>query len=564
MDAQIRRQRTFDALKKLFLRESLNQPLILVFEDLHWIDTETQGFLDSVSESVASANLLLLVNYRPEYRHEWGTKTYYTQLRLAPLGKAEAEELLTFLLGNDHSLSDLKSLILEKTEGTPFFMEEVVQTLAEEEALSGERGNYHLETTPTELHISPTVQGVLAARIDRLTTEEKELLQQLSVLGRQFPVSLVEQIVPQSEADLYRVLASLQAKEFLYEQPAFPEVEYIFKHALMQDVAYGTVLQEQRKALHEQIGQAMETRYKDNVDEHYGALAHHYRRSENIEKAILYLGLAGDQAARRSAYTDAIGHLNEAIVLLHRLPETLERQQQEMKFQIILGTTFAAAKSYAAPEVEQALLRAQALCTSAEQLPQLPPVLYILRRLYSARGEMQKADEVAAQELRVAQQLDSSPVLLSAHTSQGNSSLWLGDFVRARTHLEEVAVLYKADQHQTLVALYGDDPGITSGGVHALALWSLGYPEQAFVQHQNTLQLANEFAHPFSLAWVLFTGAMVHQYRGARAVARERAEALEALCQEHGLPFFLTVGAVMRSWACMEQGDLAAGIAQIR
>ena len=205
MDAQIRRQRTFGALKKLFLRESLNQPLILIFEDLHWIDGETQGFLDSLTYSAASAQLLLLVNYRPEHKHEWRQKTYYTQLRLTPLGKSEAEELLTFLLGKDGSLAALKGLILERTDGTPFFMEEVVQTLAEDGALSGERGHYRLETTPTELHISPTVQGVLAARIDRLTAAEKELLQQLSVIGRQFPVGLVKAVVSQEADEVYRL-----------------------------------------------------------------------------------------------------------------------------------------------------------------------------------------------------------------------------------------------------------------------------------------------------------------------------------------------------------------------
>ena len=206
MDPQIRRRRTFEALKKLFLRESLNQSLILVFEDLHWIDSETQGVLDMLSESVASARILVLTNYRPEYRHEWGQKTYYTQLRLAPLGKEEAEELLTFLLGTDVSLKTVKPLILEKTEGTPFFMEEVVQTLAEEGALVGARGHYRLETSPTELHVSPTVQGVLAARIDRLETAEKELLQQLSVIGRQFPLDLVRKVVTEPEGELYRLL----------------------------------------------------------------------------------------------------------------------------------------------------------------------------------------------------------------------------------------------------------------------------------------------------------------------------------------------------------------------
>ena len=292
MDPQIRRRRTFEALKKLFLCESLNQPLLLVVEDLHWLDTETQGFLDLLNESVASARLLLLVNYRPEYRHDWGQKTYYAQLRLAPLGTDEAEELLSLLLGTDvgatgrSPLQALKQLILQRTEGTPFFMEEVVQTLVEEGALTGERGNYRLETTPRELHISPTVQGVLAARIDRLTQEEKALLQQLSVIGRQFPLSLIKHVVPQTETELHRVLSSLQRKEFLYEQPAFPESEYLFKHALTQDVAYGTVLHEQRKALHERTGQAMEALYRTSVGDHYTDLAHHYSRSGNAEKAV--------------------------------------------------------------------------------------------------------------------------------------------------------------------------------------------------------------------------------------------------------------------------------------
>ena len=246
MDPQIRRQRTFASLKKLFLWESLNQPLILIFEDLHWIDSETQGFLDVLSESVASARLLLLTNYRPEYRDEWGQKTYYTQLRLAPLGRAEAEELLDALLGtpggarHDSPLQSLKHLILDKTQGTPFFMEEIVQELVEQGVLGRTEVGAVLRDRPQEgahrgaplqgLHLPPTVQGTLAARIDRLAPDEKALLQQLSVIGREFPVSLIRRVLAQPEADLYHLLASLQRKEFLYEQPAFPEVEYLPQH----------------------------------------------------------------------------------------------------------------------------------------------------------------------------------------------------------------------------------------------------------------------------------------------------------------------------------------------
>jgi class 3 adenylate cyclase len=296
MDPQIRRRHMFDALKKLLLRESLNQPLILIFEDLHWIDSETQGFLDVLSESVASAHILLLVNYRPEYRQEWGHKTYHTQLRLTPFGQAEAEEFLTALLGDEGGatgqspLQALKQRILEKTDGTPFFMEEIVQDLYEQGVLErGAVGSRRAVPLPQDLHIPTTVQGVLAARIDRLAPEEKALLQQLAVIGREFSLGLVRQVIDQPEDDLHRLLSSLQRKEFLYEQPAFPDVEYLFKHGLTQEVAYNSVLIERRKALHEQIAQAIEQLFHDRLEEHYNVLAHHYQRSGNTEKAIKYI-----------------------------------------------------------------------------------------------------------------------------------------------------------------------------------------------------------------------------------------------------------------------------------
>ncbi|HEV8712103.1 MAG TPA: AAA family ATPase [Candidatus Binatia bacterium] len=302
MDPQIRKRRTFDAIKRILLRESLSQPVVLVFEDLHWLDSETQAFLLLLSEGVPTARLLLLVNYRPEYRHEWGSKTYYTQLRLAPLGKDEAQELLTALLGNAPSLQALKQLILAKTEGTPFFMEEIVQALIEEsvvvrDPLVRAKLRPGLSTghspsagracpAPTDVRLPPTVQGVLAARIDRLSAAEKELLQHLAVLGRQFPLGLVRQVVPQSEDELYSLLSALQSKEFLYEQPAFPEVEYTFKHALTQEVAYGSLLIERRKVLHERTGQGIEALLHDRLDQYYSELAYHYSRSGNTESAF--------------------------------------------------------------------------------------------------------------------------------------------------------------------------------------------------------------------------------------------------------------------------------------
>ncbi len=507
MDPQIRRRRTFDALRKLFLRESLNQPLLLIFEDLHWIDSETQGFLDVLSESVASARILLLVNYRPEYRHEWGSKTYYIQLRLAPFGRAEAEEFLDALLGapaigaiRESPLQALKQLILEKTEGTPFFMEEVVQTLAEEGVLHGERGNYRLEKAPAELHISPTVQGVLTARIDRLAAAEKALLHQLAVIGRQFPLSLVHQVVPQPEEELYGLLSSLQRKEFLYEQPAFPEVQYLFKHALTQEVAYGTVLQERRKVLHERTAQAIETLYHSKLEDHYSELAHHYTRSGNTEKAVEYLQLAGQQAVQRSTYAEASSHLTTALELLKTLPDTPQRTQQELTLQIALGVPLVATKGLATPEVEQIYTRARELCRQVGETPRLFPVLWGLWNFYLVRGELATACEMGEQLFTMARSIQDPSLLLEAHDALGTTLLFLGEFAPAREHLEQGIALYDPRQHHSLTFLYGgEDPGAVCLLWASWTLWMLGYADQALKRSQEALTLAHELADPYNL-----------------------------------------------------------------
>jgi class 3 adenylate cyclase/predicted ATPase len=564
MDPQIRRRRTFEALKRVFLRESLNQPLILVFEDLHWIDSETQGFLDTLSESVASARILLLVNYRPEYRHEWGQKSYYTQLRLVPLGREEAVELLTELLGTDPSLTAVQPLILAKTEGTPFFLEEVVQTLAEEGVVVGDRGHYRLAKAPTELHISPTVQGVLAARIDRLVPEEKALLQQLAVIGREFPVRLLHQVIPQAEEELSRLLASLQRKEFLYEQPAFPESEYSFKHALTQEVAYGTVLHERRKALHERTAQAMEEVYRTNVEEHYSELAHHYSRSGNTKKAVEYLGLAGQQAVQRSAYAEAISHLTAALELLTTLPETPERSQQELALQLTLGVPLQILKGEAAPEVGQTYNRILTLCEQVGETAQFFPALFGLWRFYFMRPDTQKARELAEQMLRLAQNSHDPSLLLEAHRALGVNLMQLGELRQGQRHLEEGIALYDIHKHRSHAVLYGIDPGVYCLCFAGWNLWYLGYPEQALKSTQDGLHLAHELAHPFTLAFALSITALFHQFRQEAATVREQVEATLTLSAEYGFAYRAAWATLLQGWALATQGHREEGIVRIR
>ncbi len=274
MDGQIKKRRTLDAIKRIVLRESLSEPLIVIFEDLHWIDSETQALLDLIVDGLATARILLLVNYRPEYRHEWGNKTYYIQLRLDPLAEESAEEMLAALLGSSKELVALKRLIIEKTEGNPFFMEEMVQNLFEENTLL-RNGEVKLAHPLSAIHVPPMVQAILAARIDRLPAEEKELLQTLAVLGIVCPLNLIRLAAVKSGDELAPTLHHLQAGEFIYEQPAFPEIEYTFKHALTQQVAYNSTLIERRKLLHERIAQAIEELVTNSLDDHLADLAYH-------------------------------------------------------------------------------------------------------------------------------------------------------------------------------------------------------------------------------------------------------------------------------------------------
>jgi class 3 adenylate cyclase len=334
LDPLQRRQRTLEAIKRLLLRESQVQPLVLIFEDLHWIDSETQAFLDSMIDSLPTAPLLLLVNYRPEYQHGWGSKTYYRQLRIDPLPPESAEELLLAALGDDASLQSLKQLLIERTEGNPFFMEESVRTLVETKVLAGERGKYRLTGSLEITGVPATVHAVLAARIDRLALEEKRLLQSAAVIGKDVPFVLLHAIAELSEDELRRDLGHLQAAEFLYETRLFPDLEYTFKHALTHEVAYGGVLQERRRSLHARIVEAIERLYPERLAEQGELLAHHTFHGGLWEKAATYLRQAGAKAADRSAYREAVSYFDRAIEALKHLPKSRQTIEQAIDIRI--------------------------------------------------------------------------------------------------------------------------------------------------------------------------------------------------------------------------------------
>jgi class 3 adenylate cyclase/tetratricopeptide (TPR) repeat protein len=463
LDPPQRRQRTLETLRRVLLRESQVQPLLLVFEDLHWIDSETQALLDRLIESLPTAHILLLVNYRPEYQHGWGSKTYYTQVRLDPLPPASAEAFLAGLLGDDLSLAPLLSLLLARTAGNPFFLEESVRTLVETAALVGTPGAYRLATPLQGMSVPATVPAVLAARIDRLAPDEKRLLQTAAVLGTDVPFALLRAIVDVPEAALHRGLAHLQAAEFLYETRLFPEPEYTFKHALTHEVAYGSLLLERRRVVHERAAQALETLFADRLEERYNELAHHYSRSGNTVKAVDYLQRAGQQAVQRSAHTNAVQQLTTALELLQALPDTPERAQRELAMRNTLGPAWMAIRGWAAPEVEATYTRAHQLCQQVGDTPQLFVALMGIGTFYMASGRLQVAHELREQLLTLAQRQQDSVFLLHAHLGLGAVLLWRGELAQARTHLEQGIRLYD-EQPLHSPAFAGMILGCVAGG----------------------------------------------------------------------------------------------------
>jgi class 3 adenylate cyclase len=401
-DPPQRRQRTLEAIKRLLLRESQVQPFLLVFEDLHWIDSETQSFLESLIESLPTARLLLLVNYRPEYQHGWGSKTYYTQLRIDPLPPESAEELLESLLGSDSSLAPLKELLISRTEGNPFFLEESIRTLVETKFLAGERGNYGLEKTLESTQVPATVQAVLAARIDRLPPQEKRLLQSAAIIGKDVPFPLLQAVAEQPEAELRGGLSILQASEFLYETSLFPDPEYTFKHALTHEVAYGSILQERRRVIHARVVEAIERLYPDRLTEQVERLAYHTSRGDLWEKAVDYLHQAGKKAASRSATQETIAYFEQALDTLKHFPQGHQTLEKAINLRVDLGPTLISMKGFGATEVEENYTRARVLCEQLGETPQLFPVLWGLARMYDVRGQLRVGQELGKQLLKLA------------------------------------------------------------------------------------------------------------------------------------------------------------------
>ena len=561
LDPLQRRRRTLEALKRLLLRESQVQPLLLVFEDLHWIDTETQAVLDLLVESLPTARVLVLVNYRPEYQHGWGSKTYYTQLRLDPLPPASAEALLQALLGDDVSLVPLTPLLMARTQGNPFFLEESVRTLVETGVLIGGRGAYHLAQPLDSLPVPATVQALLAARLDRLPPEDKRLLQTAAAIGTDVPWPLLQAIADTPEEALYRSLARLQAAEFLYETSLFPERAYTFKHALTHEVAYGSLLQERRRMLHVHIVEALEALTGDRLDDQVERLAQHALRGEAWEKALAYGRRAGDKAQTRSAYREAVVSYEQALVALAHVPDSRAATEQG----VALRRGFAGALNAlgeAPGRMLEHLHRAEALAQTLGDQRQLGRVYVDLTGAFWVAAEVDRAIVYGQRALTVAAALGDVSLQAQASLRLGQVYFFAGDYPRAMESLE-----------RNVRTLQGDRLHARVGPMHSVAASSrswlsrchaeLGAFTEGLATAEDGLRLAETVNHPLRLIEACRDVSIVYLRWGDVPRAIPMLERAMGLCQDWHVPLFSPWLATLLGLAYTLAGRVAAGLALV-
>jgi class 3 adenylate cyclase/tetratricopeptide (TPR) repeat protein len=537
LDPPQRRQRTLDALTRLVLRESQVQPVLLVCENLHWIDTETQAFLESLMESLPPARLLLLVNYRPEYQHGWGSKTCYTQLRLDPLPPASTDELLQALLGDDPSLAPLTPLLRARTAGNPFFLEESVQTLAETGLLGGGPGAYRLEQPLHTLPVPATVQAVLAARIDRLPPEEKRLLHTAAVIGAEVSLPLLQTIAELSEADLHRGLAHLQAAEFLYETHLFPEQEYTFKHALTHEVAYGSLLQERRRVLHGRIVETLEALAGDRVPEQVEQLAHHALRGEVWDKALTYCRQAGEKALTRSAYREAAACFEQALSALPHLPETRDTRGQAIDLRLALRSALIPSGDYG--HILTVLREAEPLAAALDDPRRLGQISVFLSIHFNVRSAHDQAIATAQRALVLA--TASGDTVLQARANQylGQSYHAQGDYRRAIDCLGQiVGSLDRARHHERFGQVIL--PAVISRAYLAWCHAELGTFAAGKALGKEGLQIAEVVAHPSSIMFAYAGIGLLSLRHGDLPTALSQLEQAAGICHEVHLPSYFS------------------------
>ena len=564
MNPEVKKTQIIEAVKGITLRGSEIRPLIIAHEDLHWVDKSSEDYFKSLLDSISGARIFILFTYRPDFIHTWGGRTYHSQINLNRLSNQESLLMVSNLLRTDDLDRGLEELILEKTEGVPFFIEEFVKSLKDLKIIEKKDTTYHIAKEIQTITIPAKIEEVIMARVDSLLEGAKGLLQLSSVAGREFSHDLIKRVTDLPEEKLLSHLSILKDSELLYERGIYPQSTHIFKHALIQDAAYQSLLKSTRQKYHETIARVLEEDFTKTAEAHPELLGHHFTEAGLTEKAIPYWQMAGEMAIRRSAHVEAISNFTNGLDLLTALPDSPERAQQELDMQIVIGQALSATQGWGAPEVRQAYTRARELCQQVGDKSQLFQVVTGLRSFYQLHADYQMAYELGQELLTLAQRQDDPAHLLEAHRGLGLSLFYLGELAAACTHLEQGIALYDPEQHRDHAFLYGQDSGMPCFAYASWALWLRGYPDKALQRIHEALDVAHALSHPFSLAYALAFAASMHQFRQEASRVQEQAEALMTLSKEQKFTFWFPWGMILRGWALVAQGKCKEGRAEMQ
>jgi class 3 adenylate cyclase/predicted ATPase len=561
------KQKTLETILVILLEQAATHPTLLIVEDLHWVDPTTMEWLSLVVDQVPTTSLCLLVTCRPEFQLPWSSRSYLTQMTLNRLPRTQVAQMVELLVdrvtGGKPFPTELMQHLVEKTDGIPLFVEEMTKTVLESDIITADKREYIRAGSVPAVAIPATLQDSLMARLDRLVTA-KGLVQLGATLGRHFSYALLQAVAQLDEETLQRELQRLVTAELLYQRGVPPQATYFFKHALIQDVAYQSLLKSTRQHYHQRIAQVLETHFPEAVATQPELLAHHYTAASCTEQAVIYWQRAGVQASEHSANLEAISHFTTGIELLKTLPETPVRTQQALTLYIALGAALQMTKGLAAPEVEHVYIQAHTLCQQVGETPQLVPVLLGLWRFYAVRPQWHTARELGETLLRLAHHAYDPGLFVVAHYALGYTWLYLGALPAARQHLENGIARYTPDQRRAPVFRMGPDLGVGCRLYAAQTLWLLGYPNQALARLHEALALAHELSHPYSLALARCYAAFVSQFRRDVPAVHDQAEATIALSTAQGFALVAAMGTSICGWALAMQGQGEEGLAQVR
>jgi len=557
MDPIVRRDRTIEAINKIFLAQSLNQPVVLIFEDLHWIDDQTKYLLSRLAASIDEARILVLTSSRPGYISNWPDQDHVTEIVLKPLSPENSDDLLAALMGGDFKLSGLRRQISEKTAGNPFFIEEMVNTLFEDGTLI-RNATIHLTKPLTELRVPMTVRGVLLERIDQTAPRQKEFLQLLSIIGQTLPLNVVFAVSPWQRSETAKLVKELQTADFIYVQSDVCDGDnrtaYSFKHALTREVAYQTILADRRRQLHKHVAQMIESIYHNFLDDQIAVLAHHYGAASDYSKAIEYLVKAGEQAVRRSAHADAVCSFQEALRFVRLVPEGAIHPAELAKLWLHLGVSLLVTRGYAHDEVRLAYDRARELSIAAGDEVSLAKVLRGSSQIHCTRADYKSALK-CGRDLLVLGDKDQS-YLIEGYLVLGVTSIYIGDYQGSESFFIK-ALRLQVKRPASAELQYVGHTGTLCRSYYAVCLAYLGKIDSSLSESLAAVDEAGGLSTPITTAQALAArGSILHRLRYYTAAIACYDRAI-GLAKTHGLPYWVSFCSTLRAAIVAEDEDLA-------